>query len=73
MRTSLLITRTNDTLFPEIGIAAVRVLEWLGHTIDFPYAQTCYGQMHYNTGHQPEALPLVRRFVEAFRDSEVVV
>ena len=72
MRISLFITCYNDTLFPEIGIAVVRVLERLGHTIDFPYAQTCCGQMHYNTGYQPEALPLVRRFVEVFRDSEVV-
>jgi L-lactate dehydrogenase complex protein LldE len=29
--------------------------------------------MHYNTGYQREAIPLVRRFVEVFRDSEVVV
>jgi L-lactate dehydrogenase complex protein LldE len=35
--------------------------------------QTCCGQMHYNTGYQREAIPLVRRFVEVFRDSEVVV
>jgi L-lactate dehydrogenase complex protein LldE len=28
--------------------------------------------MHYNTGYQPETLPLVRRFVEVFCDSEVV-
>jgi L-lactate dehydrogenase complex protein LldE len=72
MRISLFITCYNDTLFPEIGIAVVRVLERLGHTIDFPYAQTCCGQMHYNTGYQPEALPLVRRVVEVFHDSEVV-
>jgi L-lactate dehydrogenase complex protein LldE len=72
MRISLFITCYNDTLFPEIGIAVVRVLERLGHTIDFPYAQTCCGQMHYNTGYQLEALLLVRRFVEVFRDSDVV-
>lgn len=73
MRTSLFIARTNDTPFPEIGIAAVRVLRRPGHTIDFPYTQTCCGQVHYNTGYRPEALPLVRRFLEAFRDSEVVL
>ncbi|MHB1673538.1 MAG: heterodisulfide reductase-related iron-sulfur binding cluster [Acidobacteriaceae bacterium] len=73
MRISLLITYTNDTLFPEIGIAVVRMLRRLGHTIDFPYAQTCCGQVHCNTGYQPEAIPLVRRFVKVFRDSEVVL
>jgi L-lactate dehydrogenase complex protein LldE len=28
--------------------------------------------MHYNTGYQPEAMPLMRRFVEIFRDAETV-
>lgn len=49
-----------------------RVLERLGHTVDFPLAQTCCGQMHYNTGYHREAVPLVRRFVEIFRDAEAV-
>jgi L-lactate dehydrogenase complex protein LldE len=51
----------------------VRVLERLGHTVDFPAGQTCCGQMHSNTGYRDEALPLVARFVEQFRDAEVVV
>lgn len=72
MRIALFITCYNDTLFPETGIAVVRVLERLGHTVEFPTAQTCCGQMHYNTGYQAEALPLVRRFVEVFRDYEVI-
>jgi L-lactate dehydrogenase complex protein LldE len=72
VRISLFITCYNDTLFPETGMAVVRVLERLGHTIEFPPAQTCCGQMHYNTGYLTEALPLVRRFVQVFRDSEAV-
>ena len=59
-------------LFPETGKAVVRVLERLGHSVDFPLEQTCCGQMHYNTGYQREAVPLVRRFVEIFRDSELI-
>jgi len=73
MRIALFITCFNDTLFPETGRAVVRLMERLGHTVDFPLDQTCCGQMHYNTGYQREALPLVRRFVEVFRDAEVVV
>jgi L-lactate dehydrogenase complex protein LldE len=49
------------------------VLERLGHTVDFPAGQTCCGQMHWNTGYQAEALPLVPRFVEQFRHAEAVV
>jgi len=60
-------------LFPDTGKAVVRLLERLGHTVDFPQAQTCCGQMHYNTGYQHEALPMVKKFVEIFADAEAVV
>jgi L-lactate dehydrogenase complex protein LldE len=73
MRVSLFITCFNDTLFPEAGQATVQLLERLGHEVDFPLEQTCCGQMHYNTGYQREALPLVRRFVRVFGEAEVVV
>jgi L-lactate dehydrogenase complex protein LldE len=73
MRVALFITCFNDTLFPQVGRATVRVLERLGHTVQFPEGQTCCGQMHYNTGYQREALPLIRHFVEVFEDAEVVV
>ncbi len=72
MNISLFITCYNDTLFPETGMAVVHVLERLGHTVDFPRAQTCCGQMHYNSGYHNEALPLMRKFVETFRDAEAV-
>jgi L-lactate dehydrogenase complex protein LldE len=72
LRVSLFITCYNDTLFPATGQAVVRLLERLGHTVEFPFDQTCCGQMHYNTGYQLEAMPLMRRFVEIFRDAEVV-
>lgn len=73
MRVSLFITCFNDTLFPDTGKAAVRVLERLGHQVTFRPEQTCCGQMHNNSGYQPEALSLVRRFVATFRDEECVV
>lgn len=73
MRVSLFITCFNDTLFPGTGRATVELLERLGHSVDFPLEQTCCGQMHFNTGYQREAIPLVRRFVEIFGDAEVVV
>lgn len=72
MNISLFIACYNDTLFPETGVAVVNVLERLGHTVDFPRAQTCCGQMHYNSGYQSEAFPLVRKFVEVFHNAEVV-
>ena len=73
MRVALFITCFNDTLFPTVGIATTRLLERLGLSVEFPEAQTCCGQMHYNTGYQREAIPLTRHFVEVFSDAEVIV
>ena len=73
MEVALFITCFNDTLFPQVGMATTYLLERLGHTLKFPEAQTCCGQMHYNTGYQQEAIPLVRHFVEVFGEAEVVV
>lgn len=73
MRVSLFITCFNDTIFPQTGRAVVQLLERLGHSVEFSMDQTCCGQMHYNTGYQHEAIPLVRRFVRVFGDAEVVV
>ena len=73
MRVALFITCFNDTLFPETGRATVEILERLGVSVGFPLEQTCCGQMHFNTGYQREAIPLVRRFVEVFRSYEAVV
>ena len=73
MQVTLFITCFNDTLFPNVGIATTQVLERLGHTVDFPEAQTCCGQMHYNSGYQRDTIPLVRHFVEVFSAAEVIV
>jgi L-lactate dehydrogenase complex protein LldE len=73
LRVALFIACYNDTLFPDTGKAVVRVLERLGHTVEFPADQTCCGQMHYNTGYQAEAMPLLERFVQQFKQAEAVV
>jgi L-lactate dehydrogenase complex protein LldE len=73
MRVALFLTCFNDTVFPETGKAVVRLLERLGHEVDFPLGQTCCGQMHVNTGYQREAVPLVKRFVDVFEPYDAVV
>jgi L-lactate dehydrogenase complex protein LldE len=59
-------------LFPETGKAVVKVLERLGHSVEFRQAQTCCGQMHYNTGYRKDAHKLLRQFCETFDDAEVI-
>jgi L-lactate dehydrogenase complex protein LldE len=73
MRVALFVTCLTDTLVPETGIATVRLLERLGHTVDFPREQTCCGQMHLNTGYRDEARALARRFVRVFGGADLVV
>ena len=73
MRIHLFIACYNDTLFPRTGMAVVNLLERLGHQVVFPLAQTCCGQMHYNTGYHAEAMPLVKRLMDEFRDAETIV
>jgi len=73
MRIALFVTCLADTLFPGVGRATVRLLERLGHRVEFPQAQTCCGQMHINTGYVRDALPLVRHYVETFEPYDVIV
>ena len=72
MQISLFITCYNDTLFPDTGKAVVAVLERLGHQVEFRAAQTCCGQLHFNTGYWNEALPLMRSFLKTFSDAEAI-
>ncbi|MGW2938960.1 heterodisulfide reductase-related iron-sulfur binding cluster [Streptomyces sp. NPDC001156] len=66
MRTALFVTCLNDTLFPGTGRATVKLLRRLGIEVEFPAAQSCCGQMHYNTGYRAETAKLARHFVEVF-------
>ena len=73
MRVALFIACFNDALAPDVGRATVRVLEHLGHEVVFPEAQTCCGQMHFNTGYRDQCVPLVRAFTSVFEPYDVVV
>ena len=73
MKVALFVTCLNDTMFPATGQATVALLRRLGVDVDFPKAQTCCGQMHVNSGYVPEAIPVVRAFVEAFAGYDAVV
>jgi L-lactate dehydrogenase complex protein LldE len=73
MRIALFITCFNDALYPGTGRSVVTLLRRLGCDVEFPEAQTCCGQMHFNTGYRPEATKLARGFVETFAGYDAVV
>ena len=51
----------------------MRLLRRLGVEVEVPDAQTCCGQPMVNTGYLDEAVPAVRRYVEAFEGYDAVV
>jgi Fe-S oxidoreductase len=73
MKVALQVTCVNDAMFPETGRATVRLLRRLGVDVEFPPGQTCCGQPMVNTGYLDEAIPAVRRYVEAFAGYDAVV
>jgi L-lactate dehydrogenase complex protein LldE len=73
MKVSLLVTCLGDALFPDVGMATVRLLRRLGVEVDFPEAQTCCGQPHFNSGYHDAARELARHTIKALADGQSVV
>jgi L-lactate dehydrogenase complex protein LldE len=68
-----MVTCLGDALFPEVGVATVRLLRRLGVEVDFPPAQTCCGQPHFNSGYRGGARALARHTIRAFANGQAVV
>jgi L-lactate dehydrogenase complex protein LldE len=62
-----------DQCYPEVGLAAVRLLERLNCPVDFPEAQTCCGQPMGNSGSAAAARPLAERYLSIFEQYRYVV
>ncbi len=73
MKVSLLVTCLGDALFPDVGVATVRLLRRLGVAVDFPEAQTCCGQPHFNSGYHDDARELARHTLRTFDNGQIIV
>ncbi|HEV2948839.1 MAG TPA: (Fe-S)-binding protein [Gemmataceae bacterium] len=73
MKVSLMITCLGDVFFPDVGIATVRLLRRLGVEVDFPQAQTCCGQPHFNSGYHDDARMIARHTIQAFVGDRLIV
>jgi L-lactate dehydrogenase complex protein LldE len=62
-----------DQLYPQVGLATLRVLRKLGLDVEFPVEQTCCGQPMANAGCAEDARPLAERFLEIFAPYDHVV
>jgi L-lactate dehydrogenase complex protein LldE len=72
-RVSLMVTCLADAFYPEVGAATVRLLRRLGVEVDFPKAQTCCGQPHFNSGYHGDARSLAQHAIRTFAGKDMVV
>jgi L-lactate dehydrogenase complex protein LldE len=72
-RVGLFITCLVDLFRPSVGLAAVKLIEATGCTVDVPAAQTCCGQPAYNSGDRDTTRAIARQVIEAFAPYDYVV
>jgi len=72
-RAALMITCLGDMLYPEVGVAIVRLLRTLDVDVEFPKGQTCCGLPLFNSGYHTEARAVAGRLVELFAEAPYVV
>lgn len=62
-----------DQLYPQVGLATLRVLRAAGVELEFPEEQTCCGQPMANSGCGEDARPLAEKFLRVFGRYDHVV
>lgn len=55
-----------DQFYPDVGLAAVELLERCGADVFFPEEQTCCGQPAFNAGYRVDAREIARHFLDVF-------
>ncbi|HCO67535.1 MAG TPA: Fe-S oxidoreductase [Dysgonomonas sp.] len=73
MKVGLFIPCYVNAIYPEVGIASYKLLDYLGVDVDYPIDQTCCGQPMANAGFEDEAVPLAKNFEEQFYKYDYVV
>ncbi|MDJ0863226.1 MAG: (Fe-S)-binding protein [Gammaproteobacteria bacterium] len=73
MRVALFVTCLVDLFRPNVGFAAVKLLEDAGCEVVVPDGQTCCGQPAYNNGDAASARTIARQVMETFKDADYVV
>jgi len=62
-----------DSLYPQVGLSVVKILERLGHRVECPDAIACCGQPAFNSGYWDEARSVARPVLEKLKNAEAVV
>jgi L-lactate dehydrogenase complex protein LldE len=72
-RVGFFVTCLVDAMRPQIGFAALRLLEEAGCTVEVPPQQTCCGQPAWNSGDDADAASLARQVIAAFEPCDYLV
>jgi L-lactate dehydrogenase complex protein LldE len=62
-----------DMIYPEAGLAGIKLIQREGVKVIFPPRQTCCGQPAYNSGFPDEARAVARKQIELFPENYPVV
>lgn len=62
-----------DMMYPEVGMAAVHVLERLGCHVTLPQEQVCCGQPLTNSGFGKKAKPMMKHLIDAYAEYPTIV
>jgi len=73
MKIGLFIPCYVNAIYPEVGIASYKLLNFLGLDVDYPVKQTCCGQPMANAGFESDALPLAKKFDDIFEKYDYIV
>ena len=73
MKVGLFIPCYVDALYPEVGVAAYKLLRHLQVGVDYPMGQTCCGQPMANAGFESKAETLAGRYDDMFKGYDFVV
>jgi L-lactate dehydrogenase complex protein LldE len=69
-RVQLFATCLIESIWPQVGLAVVDVLESFGQTIDYPEGQTCCGQPAFNSGSWGNARAMARQTLDVLGKTE---
>jgi L-lactate dehydrogenase complex protein LldE len=72
-RVGLFVTCLVDLVRPQVGFAAVKLLEQSGCDVVVPQAQTCCGQPAWNAGADKDARVIAEQVIAAFSEFDYIV
>ena len=72
-KVGLFVTCLIDLYRPNVGFAAIKLLEQAGCEVEAPRAQTCCGQPAFNNGDYETSRDIAKQVIETFRGYDYVV